>query len=388
MTIYQEVAEKMLYSKNPLIILAPSMGLDIPMSGLVMKKIFESQGKKTQIVMPVESLSYKEHYALDGILSEINDIEAVDTWNQKVVINLDVSKTKIHEFSYEIQNGQLKIHLTTSGSYFAAGSITTEYVNPFDLVIILGAQSLNDLGNFYNTQFKFLSSTPIINIDIDEANTRFGTINMVDNNATAVSEIVYGLMCDVTNTSKNILDEKIATMLLAGLIHKTTYFKTGNVTSKALDMGSKLIAAKAKKDEIVKTLYQYTAETLKISGKILANIIHDKDYKLIFSSISRDDIWPYKLEPSNVIKVIADFVAFIKDVDSFVLFYEDSPSVIQCYIKTSKSVNFTDFGKAVTYGGSSGLVSYTISGIELDEAQASVLEAIREKAVTVISCPV
>ncbi len=381
MDIYKQTIEKVLESHSPLIILSPTNDLGILTSGLVLKTILESRNQKARIVMPeIEHISsmFQKKYPF---IENLKDIDNTNICLHSVVISLDTSKTKVHDFSYEIQNNQLRINLTTSGDYFSSSSINSKHIAPYDLVIIVGSSSLKDLGAFAENQRDLLNKTTIINIDNNKSNTFFGTINLIDTESPSIAEMVYNII-DSLDNNQSILDEKTATLLLTGIIYTTKNFKSQNVTSKTLQIGSKLLAAKANRQDILKNLYQnYTPELLKVWGKILVKLEYDQSKKLTWSSINQNDIWPYNIEDENIIKIIEDFIVPMKDIESVAIFYAKNNDTIQVYLQTpliTKPIEIENMQISEMYQNKH-FISFSIEHSALPIAQEAVLKYLQEK---------
>jgi hypothetical protein len=82
-----------------------------------------------------------------------------------------------------------------------------------DLLITIGINKLEDLGNFYENNFKLFFQTPLINIDNKVTNTMYGNVNLI--NQSPISSISEKL---IESVDQNIIDIDIKTWLLAGSI--------------------------------------------------------------------------------------------------------------------------------------------------------------------------
>ena len=86
-----------------------------------------------------------------------------------------------------------------------------------------------------------------------------------------MGELLKILFNLITDYSRDLVDEDIATCLLAGLIAKTKSFKTQNITPQSLAISSQLLAMGAKREEIVNKLYRSRSlNVLKLWGRVLA----------------------------------------------------------------------------------------------------------------------
>src|SRR3989338_1354868 len=116
--------------------------------------------------------------------------------------------------------------------------------NNYDLVMIFGAR------DFARTGLEEVSklSVPVINFDHHPDNTFFGEVNIVDQDAAAVAELVYYFI----QSGKIKIDKEMATCLLTGLFTDTGGFKHANTTSEALEVAADLMKKGARIDKIAK----------------------------------------------------------------------------------------------------------------------------------------
>ena len=157
----------------------------------------------------------------------------------------------------------------------------------YDLVIVLDTPDLESLGSIYDNDTEFFYQIPIINIDHGSNNEAFGQINLVELTAIATAEILFNLF---TNYSRDLLDENIATCLLAGIIAKTKSFKTQNLTPQSLSVSSQLISMGARREEIVNQLYRSRSlNVLKLWGRVLARLTSALENKLVWTVLTQVD---------------------------------------------------------------------------------------------------
>lgn len=118
-------------------------------------------------------------------------------------------------------------------------TVTSEPQGSFDLVITLDASDLRRVGPVYTSLD--LSGVPIINIDHHITNVGFGTVNLVDPQATSTAEVVLALLRRLGVE----LDQTIATCLLNGIVTDTRGFSTPNTTRRAMEAAITLMDAGA-----------------------------------------------------------------------------------------------------------------------------------------------
>lgn len=310
----EEQTFQLLQKSNAVLICLPSKpSTDAIAAGLGMLSVVEKLGKKCQIVavnfqLPPNHSFLPKNEQITGELPAL----------KKFIINLNITKTKVAELHYAMEGDQLKIFVTPVGGFFAAKDVSTsagQYA--FDLIIALDTADLEALGSIYENNADFFYHTPIINIDHSPANDDFGQVNLVNVTATSTSELVFELISEwgklvnkkiaatgngelqknstdaptTTDAPENsLLDEYIATSLLAGMISKTRSFRLGSVTPRSLAIASHLISQGARREEIVKHLYQSKrVATLKLWGRVLSKLQVDAEHKIVWTVLSADD---------------------------------------------------------------------------------------------------
>jgi phosphoesterase RecJ-like protein len=131
----------------------------------------------------------------------------------------------------------------------------------FDLLVCLDCSDLERIGSAISPQGPL--SFPILNIDHHVTNLRFGTVNLVDEDAVSTTQIVYVLArhMDVP------VDERIAACLLTGLVTDTRGFRTSNVTPESMLIAVELMKAGASLQTITRNgLDRHSPATLRLWG--------------------------------------------------------------------------------------------------------------------------
>jgi hypothetical protein len=93
----------------------------------------------------------------------------------------------------------------------------------FDLIITIGAQSLDSLGQIYASNLQIFANAKIINLDNQATNTNFGTVNLVDNTSSSLSEIAGMVIPALTLPVQG----DIASNIMAGIYSATSDFTLG-----------------------------------------------------------------------------------------------------------------------------------------------------------------
>jgi phosphoesterase RecJ-like protein len=145
-----------------------------------------------------------------------------------------------------------------------------------------------DCGNIDRMPVDFLQNghNRVINIDHHHDNTRFGSVNLVDVDASCTAEIVYDLsgLLDVQ------LTPEMANALYVGLVTVTGKFMYENTDARSHRMAAGLIEAGVQVNEVYRRLYEHAPlEKLKLLARALNGISLRDDNRLAVTYISTED---------------------------------------------------------------------------------------------------
>ena len=132
-----------------------------------------------------------------------------------------------------------------------------------------------DCGNIDRMPVDFLQNgeNMVINIDHHHDNTRFGSVNLVDVDASCTAEIVYDLagLLDVR------LTPEIANALYVGVVTDTGKFMYENTDARSHRMAAGLIEAGVQVNEVYRRLYEHAPiEKLKLLARALEGITAER----------------------------------------------------------------------------------------------------------------
>jgi phosphoesterase RecJ-like protein len=126
----------------------------------------------------------------------------------------------------------------------------------------------------------------IINIDHHHDNTRFGTFNLVDVDASCTAEIVYDLAVLFGAT----ITKDMASALYVGLITDTGKFMYENTSAHTHRIAADLVEAGVDIDDTYRRLYEHVPiEKLRLVARALEGIQIHCDGRLVISSITAAD---------------------------------------------------------------------------------------------------
>jgi len=267
-------------AKKILIALPPKSNVDICGTAVALTLFLNKQDKKVEIV------SEDDFGALYPFLPKVGSVRKSFTSAQSLAVVVDTSSRPLEELSYHQEQGKVKIFLKSKEGVFSPEEIKFEVERaPFDLAIILGAQSLEDLGGIFEANADVFYDTVKVNIDNHPGNTHFGAINLVDINSSSLAELATSLLQEFET---DLFDEDIATCLLSGIIAKTRSFQHAQVSPKAFLKAGDLVAKGARQQEIVRALFKTKPlPFLRLWGRCLTNLKDKGEWA--FAALSPQD---------------------------------------------------------------------------------------------------
>jgi len=173
------------------------------------------------------------------------------SYPKNFVISVPSTVTQISQVYYEKTNDALKIHLTLESGNIKKDNLSFYFAEAKpDLIITVGIKDYSKelLGDL--DSFGFLLDSPVLNIDREQDNKKFGKINVLEENS--LPEIILGL---IKNIDKDPIKKELALCLLCGIVLHTENFKN-NVTAEIFQTSSELMRAGANLQTITENIYK------------------------------------------------------------------------------------------------------------------------------------
>ncbi len=361
----QQVLEAIKRSSRPLLCIPAGGGADAYATALGLAAVLRKLEKKP-VIVAADGKAPKNLHFLTGHEAIEDKLENL----RRFVIELDVSKTKIDELTYEHKDDKLFVYLSPKKGFWGDKDVRTSASGyTFDLIICIGSPDYEGCAQLYTENTDFFYRTPVINIDHTPENEHYGQINVVDLTASACGEVCHDL---IESIEAGLIDEHVATAFLTGMISKTKSFKTGGVTPKTLQTASKLIAKGAKRDEIVGKLYRTRSiPTLRLWGRALARLKADEEIGLVWTLLSQQDFMHAGADEDGLSDVIDELIASSPHARVVALIYEKSGGGTCALVHTQRPLDAI----ALTQGFSA---SGTRTEARLNFTKKTIVEVERE----------
>jgi len=168
---------------------------------------------------------------------------------------ITIKSDDVSQLYYEKQKKLLKIFLTTKNKLVNENDIKisspepeTQSLEKCDLIITVGLKNLELLGDLYDKNFKLFYQTPILNIDNNASNNRFGNFNLIVEN-----QPIATLLNTLIKSANYKIDKKTKLWMLFGIID---YLKNKETNPETLKTISELMSAEVNFKELIEYLYK------------------------------------------------------------------------------------------------------------------------------------
>ena len=210
----------------------------------------------------------------------------------------------------------------------------------YDLFFSLDCGDEGRLGGAYRY---FAAAKKTVCIDHHISNQSFADLNVVVPDASATSELVFGLL------DEQKITREIAECLYVGIIHDTGVFQYSCTSSRTMNIAGRLMDKGIDYPKIVdKTFFEKTFEQNQILGTALLKAKRYFDGRCIASIITAQDMEDCHALPKHLEGIVAQLRS-TKGVDVAVLIYENADGTYKVSMRTNGAVNVSAI--CVKHGG-------------------------------------
>jgi nanoRNase/pAp phosphatase (c-di-AMP/oligoRNAs hydrolase) len=325
-------------SKNILLVAPPAPNHDILASIFALYSVLK-QEKKEVTILSDKLTTTKERLKFLKQPKEDSFVNSLDGSRDFLLI-FNTEHSKILDIKIEKEEKETTIRLTPEKGIIDPRDFSLAPADfNYDLAIILGAPTLDSLGDIYQNNTDLFFEVPKININNDSENDDYGQINLVDLTASSVTEILGELFFEKYPSS---ITEHISQMLLTGIISATDSFQKATTTPQSMLLASKLVKAKADQSEIIRHLYKTKALSfLKLWGRAMARLNWDNSRKFIWSLVSTEDFLKSRADENVIPAVLEELQKHYNQASIFGIFYGkgDSHTYGRFTFENSRALN-------------------------------------------------
>ena len=211
-------------------------------------------------------------------------------------------------------------------------------------------------------------------IDHHESNDFFADINYVDDKASSTCELVYDFAKLYDETK---IDEVVATALYTGLATDTGHFKFDCTAVSSFYMAADLLKKGAKKQEMIKSVYQSDEYNYKkLEAHLIVNNMEKLD-DICIMTMPSDILKKYNVELKDTENMVNNTVN-IKGVEVGLLLKEKEGNIVKGSLRSKERVNVAKIAQCFSGGGHERAAGFTMENTDLAKARVEVLNKIKE----------
>lgn len=201
------------------LVVSSNTGVDAAASALALYHLLRSLDKKATVVVPGKIPEEVQSLPSSTIIKK-------DFGPKNLVVTLDTNETPVEKVSYKSEGQKFKLIIHPLQRSFAVKDIHYEYQGlAFDLLIVLGAAKLPDLGDLFEENKDDFEGATVLNIAVNSQNEHFGQINIVDPSKSSVSELIFHQLL----AWELVPSKEVAQCLLSGLASSSPSIKPAEV---------------------------------------------------------------------------------------------------------------------------------------------------------------
>jgi len=305
----------------------------------------DSLGSALALFFTLRKLGKNANLSIDDIPERLRFLLDLKNRSGDFIIAVNTARSPVTKMRYEKEGNNLKIYLSSEkGSlsqedvFFPKEAEETGGINQkdipkdqIDLVVTLGADSLESLGEQFRDNTEVISRSTVLNIDNSPGNENFGEVNLVDPTS-SLSEITAALIESLAETDKSLIDERTATALLTGIIWSSQNFRNPRTRPKTFEVAAKLIEKGADHQKIIHQLYkQKSVSQIKLLGRVLEKLNSNEEKQLYSASLTEKDFKDCQATSKDLGFAIEELKLNFRFLPNFLILWEShaSPPVIK-----------------------------------------------------------
>jgi len=247
---------------------------------------------------------------------------------------------------------------------------TPDSAETIDLVLFFDAGNMERSGS---AATHVAEHATIVNVDHHTSNSRFGDVNIIDPEASAV-----GQMClDMLEHFAWRISPSMATNLYTALITDTGGFRHENTTPRALRDAARLAALGADPSYVASMVYKSRPLTaVRLSGLSIVSMQVEMGGRLVWTKVTRRmlrEAGAVMAESEDII----DTLNSLADIDLAIIFKEVGPRLTKISARSRGPVDASALCAQFGGGGHRRAAGAELP-LRLDQAIPTVLEAARE----------
>lgn len=244
---------------------------------------------------------------------------------REFIISFDLTRSPIKELKYERAENRLDIILSPTGRIrredveFRWGELR------YDLVITLGAPSLEALAASIRRAPELLHQKPILNIDVSPANQRYGELNLLPDAGSSepptLAELTHDLLSALAVPTS---DPERSSALFAALAAATDEFQPLRTSASAFRLAGELRGLGAAPDALEKlSLSRPSLAEIRLAGRALARSRLEEGSGTLWTLLTAEDFTKTAAVPADAPRVLERIRKAIPRAAVYILLWQD-----------------------------------------------------------------
>jgi len=206
---------------------------------------------------------------------------------------------------------------------------------------------------------EILAHPRIVNIDHHYTNEGYGHANLVNENASSTSEILFALL----RRFGAPLTPSIVTNLYLGIYTDTTMFQNSATNPNALKVCGELVAAGADFLQVAKRVYiDSSAGRLRMLGRVLSTLQLDQGGKIAGVVCTRQDMEEFGMRPDDL-ETFVEYPRSVIGADvAYLLREEDNTGLVKGSFRSNTDLDVSQIAKALGGGGHKKAAGFKTTG--------------------------
>ncbi|MGH2662885.1 MAG: DHH family phosphoesterase [Actinomycetota bacterium] len=228
-----------------------------------------------------------------------------------------------------------------------------------------------DLGRLDGLSYLVDRAQTTVCIDHHRTNPGFGSVNLIDPEASATAELVYLLI----ERMGGGIDADVATALYAGLVTDTGRFQFDSASPAVLRIAAVLREHPFDHTRLAQALYEDgSVKYLKLLGRVLDRVQHVPEANLVWTHVLRSDLDAAKI-PIQETDDLIDLVRTAREADVAAVVKEQRDRGFKVSLRSRGDTNVAAVAEAFGGGGHRLAAGYT-SKASLDETVQQLIDAL------------
>ncbi len=242
-------------------------------------------------------------------------------------------------------------------------------VSTVDCIIVLDSGAIDRAPPFVA---EWQEKIPVINIDHHKSNTNFGRLNLVNDTASSVGEI----LCDLTATAKLTLTRSAAEALWVAIVTDTGRFSYSNTSPETMRAAATLLETGIETSSINHRIYNAMPQRqLRLQGRALDHLTTHEEGRVAMVTLSHDDYIELGCTAADA-EDIVNLPRSLEGVGIAIFLYEllDEPGT-KISLRTAEPYDAAEFCRLLDGGGHARAAGCSVT-TQLEATTIQILERV------------